>query len=242
MSVKIPSTQRFLTELKRRQRTSYDFLWFKYWKGVPLFVYDDFRYGGKYWRQYLKEAQWLGRGCTALDCFVMHEVQSTARNGVRSVSPFVHKDEKSEDRAVITGDVFLVSPEHLLVMDYEHAEDNFLYRQRHKIYFLDQDRDKNSKGLKSIFNKPYYDMYMYLMLKTDWDQFNCDSKLSEKCIPDSYTNSTHRLKAWDKPFYEYITDDMLTERSSKEKGPESYDDWYENYIQYGGWGRQGTPF
>jgi gamma-glutamylcyclotransferase (GGCT)/AIG2-like uncharacterized protein YtfP len=212
MSAKTPRSGLF-DELKRRRFFSPDYKFYRYYRTQLLFVYDNLRYGGSDYTNYLKDAKWLGKACTCTDNYVMETVVVTSKSGTRRKVPVVYP-EAGATSANIHGDMFLVSPEHLLAIDDFMLNDGILDRQQQKFFLLDQESFKH-KEIRTVFDKMMVSAHVYLTDFVTWKDEDYLSKIADLNMPDEYGEAVvkgHAIKSWIKPYYEYTNTDILNAR------------------------------
>lgn len=220
MSVKVNSDtmDKLMTELKRRKYFSPDFSFYRFYTTQLFFAFDHLRYGGFEYKEFLKDAVWLGRACTTKDTYVMEDMTTCTISGTRRKVPIVY-EEKGEQSATIHGDVFLIAPEHLIALDDNLINDGLLERVKVQAYMLDQNVI-DTKRIKNLFGKPYADMWTYFVDKEFFFEEERLSKISDLKTPDSYGHAVATggaIKSWDRPYFEYTNTDILNARIKKEE-------------------------
>lgn len=150
------------TKLEERRFRTPDFHYLRFRKEIPLFVYDGMKkYGGD--EDYMKKALFLGKAMTLTTGYEMQIVKEPAYYPKQSVSypmVFLRKDGGH----AIRGEIYLVTPQHILAID--KAMEHSVYTRRHfiKVYCEDQTYCEGLKKnrLPHALQKIWLSAYMYI--------------------------------------------------------------------------------
>lgn len=143
-----------LADLEARQFHTPDFNSFKNKEVITLFVYDKYRFGFPDCDKHLHGAQYLGTAMTAVDTYIMKECVADRWN------PKVFwGNPKAQQTARVKGDLFRVSPQHLLYLDNELENNMSVFRVQTFVGALDQEIPSHKGFFKGV---PSIRAYIYM--------------------------------------------------------------------------------
>lgn len=184
------------TKLEERRYRTPDFHYLRFRKEIPLFVYDEMKkYGGD--EDYMKNTLYLGRAMTLTTGYEMSIVREVTAYPNRSVSyPMVF--QRKDGGHAVRGEIYLVTPQHILAIDKAMEHSMYTRRQFTKFYCEDQDFCEGLKKnrLPHALTKIWLSAYMYV---GDTDMFKGHHKTSRPA--SKLTNPTNNLEY--REFYEY---------------------------------------
>lgn len=195
----LPETEKELelfTKLEERRFRTPDFHYLRFRKEIPLFVYDGLKkYGGE--EDLMAKALYLGKAMTLTTGFEMTIVKEHSIYPAQSSSyPIVFP--RKEGGHAIRGEVYLVSPQHILTIDKAMEHSIYTRRQFTKVYCEDQTYcdDLKKNRLPHALNKIWLSAYMYV---GEADMFKGFHKTHRP--PVKRSNPTNSLEH--REFYEY---------------------------------------
>lgn len=178
-----------IKKLKIRGEKSPDIHRLKFYKEIPFFAYGTEKVNGED-ENLLKGAKYLGMAHTMSTNFIMKS------NTAFPVAFPCKQDDQRRGR--LRGEMYLVSPEHIIAMDIGNSNGKSFYRFKARFALEEQEM---AEGLKSFKGDPYIPAYMYLG-STQWWGDNND-KLQLACRK-SYSGSVKPI-FHGKHFYEWDT-------------------------------------
>lgn len=139
-----------IKKLRERGQQSPDIHKLKFYKEIPFFAYGTEMIGGDD-DHILKGAKYLGKAHTMSSNFVMK-----ANNAFPVSFPCKQDDQR---RGRIRGEMYLVSPEHIIAMDRGNANGKSFFRFKSR-YILEE--QETQEHLKSFKQEPYIQAYAYM--------------------------------------------------------------------------------
>lgn len=142
-----------MEELQNRGISTSDFEVFRKRVEIPVLIYDDYKLGCWNGRFFQEGCNYYGEGVTLASEFSMKRTDGD--------QCLVFDKQKEEPRGKVRGDIFGVSPEHMIVLD--KVMDNNIKNFRREILVMLEDQDHMAgRWTPAHKGRPYVKCWMYL--------------------------------------------------------------------------------
>lgn len=240
----------FIKVLKKRQEITPDFAAFRQRTDPVVFIYDTYRYGTQHQRNILGEAEWLGTGLTIAHNYYMRMGSLYAPTGPRTHGASVYQERvwawpetsKSfqDGMGAIRGDLFRVSPAHIVVLDKIYGRGDYSERKEVSVIFEQQkDAAIGGRCLTNYFGHPLGLAFMYHFNDDEMEEITYTNKyipLAHPDVPSEYQGK--QLLPQYRPYLEFTNYQIsaahvpiVYREPSQTEEEQAMDVWGRNYYQ-----------
>lgn len=205
--------EKIVPVLSERRKYSPDIPELRQYKHHAVLVYDSHKQGGVLHKQ-LAGAKYLGMG---------HTVRSGYEMKTNGFMPVIFERPVAEYTShSVRGEVYLVSTEHLIVLDYHFQQGEMMARRKDQVYVEEQYKE-NYTNLYT--ERPWISAFIYVGIHKSWED-EIGFKLHNNIMYSNNHPNHHRMG--NRQFYEWTIPKITSAPETEEERVLWGDSWSED--------------
>lgn len=191
--------------LEERDDFTPDFYKFRDKEEVPLFVFDSMKWGGSRNTILLKNCNYYGTAHTVQKNWRLYKPEKRRLETLA----FQVTESKEGVQASIRGELWGVSPEHILDID-EYLRNTMAVQRVQRLVICEEQEPYKPNGSWKVKHRAVEKAYLYVAKTRYWDAGTAGNL--EPCVRVTYTGETVPDIARNKQFYDLTVSHMGTHR------------------------------